>query len=261
MIKKEKNSIIICKNCNSIGHIYRECPHPISSYGIIVYKIINNISYYLMIQRKNSLSFMEFIKGNYKPTDINNIKSLIESMTIEEQNLLNSTNFDHIWEKIWLQSNNKNTKEYIEAKTNFDILIKKNTLKSILKNNIKHINEPEWGFPKGRKKQNETDIECSLREFTEETQFKNNEIIIKNIETYIEIFFGTNNIMYKHTYYIANFINEILNPKFNNNCIQQIREIRAIKWMTFYEVLNHINQYNNERIEIIKNIDIKIKNM
>ena len=78
MFKKNQNSVIICKNCNSIGHIYRECPHPISSYGIVVYKIINNISYYLMIQRKNSLSFMEFIKGNYKPTDINNIKFLIE---------------------------------------------------------------------------------------------------------------------------------------------------------------------------------------
>jgi len=260
MFKKNQNSVIICKNCNSIGHIYRECPHPISSYGIVVYKIINNISYYLMIQRKNSLSFMEFIKGNYKPTDINNIKFLIESMTIDEQNLLNTNNFNQIWEKIWLQTNNKNTKEYLEAKNNFDILLKKNILKNILNNNIKYINEPEWGFPKGRKKQNETDIECSLREFTEETQFNSNEILIKDTKPYIEIFFGTNNILYKHTYYIANFINNVLNPKFDKKCIQQIREIRAIKWMTYNQVLKHINKYNSERIEIFKNIHLNISN-
>ena len=29
--------------------------------------------------------------------------------------------------------------------------------------------EPEWGFPKGRRNFNETDLNCALREFNEET--------------------------------------------------------------------------------------------
>ena len=66
--------------------------------------------------------------------------------------------------------------------------------------------------------------------------------------------------MYKHTYYIANFINNVLNPKFDKKCIQQIREIRAIKWMTYNQVLKHINKYNSERIEIFKNIHLNISN-
>ena len=45
-------SKIICKNCNSVGHTYRDCPHPISSYGIICFTIIDNEIHYLMIQRK-----------------------------------------------------------------------------------------------------------------------------------------------------------------------------------------------------------------
>ena len=149
----------------------------------------------------------------------------------------------------------ENTKEYIDAKTNFDILSQKNILKNILNTNTKSIAEPEWGFPKGRKKQNETDIECSLREFTEETQYKSDTITINDYNfPYHEIFFGTNKIMYKHTYYIAQFIGDHTIPKFNKQCMQQIREIRAIKWMKYNEVLEHINLHNIERIELFKNI-------
>jgi len=256
----KKNIDITCKNCNSIGHIYRECPHPISSYGIITYKIIENNIFYLMIQRKNSLAFMEFIKGNYKSTDINNITCLISCMTKEEQDILKCDNFDKIWETIWLQANNKNTKEYMDAKTNFNILLKNNILNTIFDKNHFFINEPEWGFPKGRKKQNETDLECSLREFSEETQFKLNDINIKTNNQHIEYFFGTNNILYKHIYYIATFIGNTFIPIFNKNCLQQIREIRSIKWMNYNQVLKHINSYNIERIELFKNINIIIKN-
>ena len=46
------------------------------------------------------------------------------------------------------------------------------------------------GISKGRKKQNEKDIECSLREFTEETQFKAEDIKILDYNNpYNEIFF------------------------------------------------------------------------
>lgn len=249
-------SKVICKNCNSIGHTYRDCPHPISSYGIICFTKINNEYHYLMIQRKNSLSFMEFIKGNYKSMDFIKINKLIESMTREEQQILNCNDFDIIWEKIWFQSNNKNTKEYTDAKTNFDILQQKNILKEILNTTQKCITEPEWGFPKGRKKQNEKDIECALREFTEETQYKTESISITDfIEPYHEIFFGTNKIMYKHTYYIAEFKSNVHDiPKFNKQYMQQIREIRDIKWMAYNDVIKHINPYNIERIELFKNL-------
>ena len=64
--------------------------------------------------------------------------------------------------------------------------------------------------------------------------------------------------MYKHTYYIALFNGNYDIPKFNKQCMQQIREIRAIKWMTYDEVLKHINAHNIERIELFKNIHTNI---
>jgi 8-oxo-dGTP pyrophosphatase MutT (NUDIX family) len=40
--------------------------------------------------------------------------------------------------------------------------------------------EPEWGFPKGRRNYNEKDIDCALREFSEETGYS--KYSLKNIE-------------------------------------------------------------------------------
>lgn len=253
----------VCKNCTSIGHIYRDCPHPVNSYGIICYKIVDNVPYYIMIQRKNSLSFMEFIKGNYQVMNTEYVKKMLGNMTKKEQDILLNSSFENIWDNIWFQSNNKNTREYTEAFNNFQILSKNDFLKTVLTNTVDCINEPEWGFPKGRKKQNETDIECSLREFNEETQFSISNIVLKNIENpYIEMFYGTNNILYKHTYLLAEFINEGDSeiPEFNMSCIQQIREIGDIKWFQSNEVLSHINSYNEERIELFKKLDNDVKN-
>jgi 8-oxo-dGTP pyrophosphatase MutT (NUDIX family) len=130
-----------------------------------------------------------------------------------------------------------------------------NHLKSLLtvKNIKDNDTEQEWGFPKGRKKLRESDIDCALREFCEETQLCKDDIIInKGISPFQEIFFGTNNILYKHVYYIANIVNENTELLIDNNCIEQIREIRALKWFSYNEVLKHIKNHNIERIKIFK---------
>ena len=65
-----------------------------------------------------------------------------------------------------------------------------------------------------------------------------------------EIFFGTNNVLYKHVYYIAKIIKDDAEILIDNNCIEQIREIRALKWFSYKEVLDHIKNHNVERIKI-----------
>ncbi len=70
-----------CRNCGLNGHLYKDCPHPIMSFGIICYKIVNDNIKYIMIQRKDSLSFMEFVRGKYNIEDSKYIMKLIEYMT------------------------------------------------------------------------------------------------------------------------------------------------------------------------------------
>ena len=61
--------------------------------------------------------------------------------------------------------------------------------------------EPEWGFPKGRRNYQENDLTCGLREFEEETGYDKQSVsIIKNLLPFEETFVGSNLKSYKHIY-------------------------------------------------------------
>ena len=77
------------------------------------------------------------------------------------------------------------------------------------------------------------------------------------MEQFEEIFYGTNKILYKHVYYISKIINEV-ELIIDNTCLEQVREIRDLKWFTYNEVINHIKSYNTERLELFKESNKKI---
>ena len=247
-----------CRNCGLNGHLYKDCLHHIMSFCIICYKIIDNNVKYIMIQRKDSLSFMEFVRGKYNVEDYEYLKQLFEYMTDNEKKMILNNSFDNIWNYTWSQNthnNFKQTKEYIDSKNKFDNIINTSYFKNLisLKNYKNNYTEQEWGFPKGRKKIKESDIDCAIREFCEETQLYKDDIQIDSkIIPFQEIFFGTNNILYKHVYYIAKIVKEDAKILLDNNCMEQIREVRALKWFTYNEVLDHIKNHNIERIKIFK---------
>lgn len=268
MKKKENEPLYYkpqyCRNCGLNGHVYKNCPHPIMSFGLICYKYENNEIKYLMLQRKDSLSFMEFMRGKYELDNINYIKQLLSNMTISERDILISQSFDDIWNYIWCQPKNnpiKNTKEYIDSRNKYNNLISINFLQNYIKTISGLFNEQEWGFPKGRRKIREYDMDCAIREFYEETRIKKEALEIKTyIQPFEEIFFGTNNVLYKHSYYVAkllDFANS--NISVDMKCLEQVREVRLLKWFNYDEVLSHIKKYNIERIEIFKQANLKIK--
>jgi len=260
--EKQLFKIQSCRNCGLNGHIYKNCPHPIISFGIICYKIENNNEIkYLMIQRKDSISFMEFIRGKYEINNIDYIKQLLNNMALSERNMIINNKFEDIWNYVWQQTdiNNKNNKEFINSKIKFNMLNENNFLKNYITSIKGVFAEREYGFAKGRRKMRESDIDCAVREFYEETRIKNDDIqILEHIIPFEEIFFGTNGIMYKHVYYVAKLINNDLDVKVDENCIEQIREIRAVKWYNSNEVISHIKSYYIERIELFKFANKKV---
>ena len=78
-----------CNNCGKYGHSYNQCKLPIISSGIILVTKVNGKFYYLMIRRKDTLGYVDFLRGRYKKQNIYHLKHIISEMTIsEKQNIL-----------------------------------------------------------------------------------------------------------------------------------------------------------------------------
>ena len=108
-----------CTNCGLTGHIFRNCLSPITSYGLIAVRYLNDNNVkslfsntnnldngnqsiqYLLIQRRISISFCEFIVGKSSLDNDTHIGVLLRGMTKHEQNVLLSSTFEEIWSYLW----------------------------------------------------------------------------------------------------------------------------------------------------------------
>lgn len=248
--------INVCRNCGGMGHVYKYCKKPIMSFGVICYRKneYTNQYEYLMIQRRNSLSFVEFIRGKYDICNHQYIKHLMALMTIYERKLLLTMSFDMLWNQVWYQSFTQKqlTNDYAFAKLKFQLLKECGSIDLFLAETTSKYREPEWGFPKGRRRLRESDIDCAIREFCEETGLTKSEIKIdKEDEQYEETFYGTNKVLYTHIYYTAKIIKNIYKRVYIDYCNpHQAREVQKVKWLSKEEVIRLIRDYNIERKEV-----------
>ena len=250
---------IYCTNCGKTGHLYKNCKNPIVSYGIMLFKYIGNIPYLLLVQRKDSISYIEFIRGKYSITNTSKLLTILSNITKYEINMILSNNFDYLWNKLWSSNIDKTSvkkfeKEYAASQKKFNFIkSKSNTINiydilSILK--INYI-DTEWGIPKGRRNLNENDIDVAQREFEEETNIDSSQYyIIDSINPIRERFVGTNNIKYDHIYYLAIAKTNII-PTINYNNINQIIEIKNINFFTKEHSIKLIRKYETEKKKII----------
>jgi 8-oxo-dGTP pyrophosphatase MutT (NUDIX family) len=283
-----------CINCNTYGHVQKKCEIPTISNGIISFyiknlneqnkkelekylcekinknEIIDDINInenelnenikILMIQRKHSLGYVEFIRGCYNEKKINNndtndnsfpsINHLIEQMNSVEICDILYKEFDDLWNKLWNSNSNKYYNEYMVSRKKF-YEIRKNFDMIEFKKSKYGFNE--WGFPKGRRNQYETDLVCALREFEEETNINEKDIMVFEKCNFIrERMTGTNDIQYVHNYFFALLDSEYVIKKEN-------MEVGDIKIMNVFECLEVIRPYHFEKIKIIKFIYSLIK--
>ena len=261
------NHINYCSNCGKSGHIYKNCKNPIISYGIMLFKYYNNNLYLLLVQRKDSISYIEFIRGKYSITNTNKLLTILSNITKTELSNILNNNFDILWHKLWSSNIDKVSvlkfeKEYNSSLKKFNFIkCRNNTINiydilTLLKINY---NDTEWGIPKGRRNNQESDLVVAIREFEEETNIKSSQYkLIDTISPIRERFVGTNNIKYDHIYYIA-VCNDNLIPYIDKNNINQIIEIKDINWFTQENSIKYIRKYEIEKKKII-NIGFNIIN-
>ena len=254
---------LYCNNCGKSGHLYSQCKIPITSIGFIVFRIFNNKLQYLMIRRKDTLGFIDFMRGKYSIYNREYILNMLNQMTVEEKNVLLLYDFDSLWKKIW--GNEKLSCQYkseeVSSSEKFNLLKsgiyingkREYSLEDLIyeSNKISNWSEAEWGFPKGRRNFQEKDFECALREFSEETGITDNNLInIQNILPLEEIYTGSNYKSYKHKYFLAYMTNKNIPEK-----SFQKSEVSKIAWKDYNDVINSIRKYNLEKKDIIEQIN------
>jgi 8-oxo-dGTP pyrophosphatase MutT (NUDIX family) len=256
----------ICNNCGKQGHMFHQCKLPITSYGIIAFKGgIEGIEY-LMIRRKNSFGYIDFIRGKYSPYNLNQLKTMIDEMSLHEKEIIQSLPFDTLWCEMWGEANignNQYKNEENTSKKKFEMLkegvIIDNviyTLKDIISMSKTTWSETEWEFPKGRRNHREKDLDCALREFQEETGIYQNRLtIVENLLPFEEIFIGSNHKAYKHKYFLALF-NNLQEIEYSDELNHfQVTEVSKLEWKTLDKCLESIRPYNLEKKDIIQNIN------
>ena len=58
-----------CNNCNRTNHVYNNCRAPITSIGVIAFRCGESGPEFLMIRRRDSFGFVDFIRGKYSLND------------------------------------------------------------------------------------------------------------------------------------------------------------------------------------------------
>lgn len=243
---------IICINCTEAGHMFKDCKHPIISYGVLGFrknKESDNIEY-LLVQRKDTIGYVDFLRGkfNRKISREENYKTLLEEMTTEEKTRLITLPFNKLWDDLWY---NHRSRMYINDYNNAKRKFYNIDIYNMVKNTINSWSEQEFCIPKGRKNNKELSFNCAIREFTEETGYKRSNILIYNTEnTLEECFLGSNGIMYKHVYILAR-INDEEPPKINKDNISQVGEIRSVKWFSFKDCINTFRDYETTKRNVL----------
>ena len=206
---------ILCANCGKSGHVYRSCSLPITSFGVICFRWTVDtdagirVPQYLMVQRKDSLCFVEFVRGRYDPVNSEYVMHLLRKMTRAEREHIRTLSFPELWHGFWQTDHNKGyVKEYQQAQHKFGLLQRGFhrpadgefvCLELLLNATRSEHDEREWGFPKGRRNINEWDMGCALREFREETGIQYTDVNVhEKTPPFEEVFPACNKVRYKH---------------------------------------------------------------
>lgn len=213
-----------------------------NSIGVACCRIKKNKPEILLIQKRYTYAFCEFVHGQYSEDDV---KDKLSRMTLEEKLDILTLDFDKIWYRIWLNASKVST--YMAAKLKFENLIKDDGVK--LRKLIEKSKSISllWEIPKGMKKKNESNINAAVREFEEETNIaKQMYKIFPNVSIKYRYMDG---ITYNVQYYIAMTKKNIV-PEINLAAKEQIKEIAAIKWASIEEV-----RFLNDQSDRVNNLE------
>jgi 8-oxo-dGTP pyrophosphatase MutT (NUDIX family) len=227
-----------------------------------------------MICRRHTIGFVQIVRGKFEFENIEYIQKIVNVLTDREIEMLKDENFENLWEELWFDEkyNKTNEKTINNMKASLKkFLILKNgfvyngncyDLYTFLNNrpNI-HYNEPEWGFPKGRRNHYESDLSTALRECYEETGVNDSKINYNpmKLDKFVEEYISYDNITYRNIYFLCEYNGNDINDV-DENKREQYAEVSKIQFLDLDECLSKIRDYDIEKRKLIVNINNKLIN-
>lgn len=214
---------------------------PITSYGLILFTLVNKEPTFLLYQKRDNFEYMDLIRGLWK---FENLSFMFSMLSPDERYRIRNYIFKELWDDLWVSHDTRIYKEdYHRSRKRFEIL--KPYIPNILKTTTSKTSSSPWGFPKGKKEFiEENDLECALREFSEETHIPVTKDHIVCNSPLSELFEGSNKRIYETHYYIAKFDSTIKSPTTRLKGIRKKAvsdEVYKIKWLKFDEACVHLN--------------------
>ena len=259
----------MCTNCGLYGHHNRVCVQPISSYGVIAFSKplhdifdITNVQF-LLIQRRNSIGFIELVRAKYNLQDIPYIREQISGTTEKERTMLLTYSFYDLWKELWgADCENKHYRnDYLQANNKFEQLLQGYniddthiTLRSLMEQEPILWDTPEWEFPKGRRNLYESDEQCAKREFHEETGIPFSQFhLLDTLEPLRHTFYGNNHIHYAHVYYIA-YVSSHTTVRFQKENEEMAKEVGNIGWFSYEDAMKRLRDTNPEKKSMLERV-------
>ena len=209
--------------------------------------------YFLLYQRRDSYEYIDFVRGIWASEQF--LPKMFSLMTKEERQRLLSYDFDMLWDDLWVIHNCKIYRDgYERGKRKYESI--KSKIPAIIESTSSSIDEPPWGFPKGKKNSlNESNIECALREFHEETHLPIETVKLLDCKPFVETYSGSNNKNYCTYYYLAECPTILPVEKIDTpQCIRKSavsEEAADVRWLKYEEARLKLNP---KRQQILKKV-------
>lgn len=252
-----RKNFVICLNCGEHGHKSVKCSKNIRSYGIILFKQrLDGELVFLLVQRRDTIGYVDLMRGNYIDVNDPMLSMHFREMLDEEKERLLNFSFEENSNRLWINKRSHFYKlEYENSKKKFATL----NLKDLIEKNKSIYTYQSYGFPKGRRHNiHETEIECAIREFSEESNYSEQDIEVYPNFYVSEIFNGSDGITYEQIYWVAKCISD-KDPMIDPLNLEQVGEIRQVGWYTKNEADLLFYPDHTEKKRILNEVYTQLK--
>jgi 8-oxo-dGTP pyrophosphatase MutT (NUDIX family) len=232
-----------------VSRMYLSHPEPLNDSGVAaqtatprVYKRSDGIACcrigpngpeILLGCKRVSYAYILFMFGRYDSTNSERTVRLLSGTFVNEKHIILSLNFTHMWYHLWL-CRGSTTHAFFAAKLKFEstFLADGGIKLRRLVSRAGH-SRPVWEIPKGKKKPNETELSCAIREFQEETGISKKDYRFMTTNTRVYTY-TDDHVTYINKYYIA-FMEHRMTPRITLTT-EQSREISDLRWVDLNQV-------------------------